>query len=631
MNLLDNIDSPVDVRTLTNNQLIKLANELRQSIIKTVSENGGHLAPNLGVVELTLAIHKVFDTTEDKVIFDVGHQCYVHKLLTGRRKEFHTLRQHQGVSGFPRCSESIHDAFGTGHSSTSISAALGMAIANQLRGEKNSVVAVIGDGALTGGMAFEALNHAGHLGTNLIVILNDNEMSIGENVGGLSKYLTRIRTDPKYTKGKDELENLLKKLPIGKQVLKVAERMKDSFKYLVVPGMLFEELGFTYLGPIDGHNIMDVTSTLKQAKTLNGPVLVHAITRKGKGYKPAEDNPDKFHGVGPFDISTGEVVKKKGAPTYTEVFSDTIVKLAKQDDKILAITAAMAGGTGLSKFAGLYPKRFFDVGIAEQHAVTMAAGLANSGFKPVVAIYSTFMQRAYDQVLHDVCLQNLPVVFAIDRAGIVGDDGATHQGVFDITFLRSIPNLTIMAPKDENEMQHMLKTAVNHAGPIAIRYPRGNGLGVEMDDVPAVLPTGKAEVLRAGNDITLLAVGNMVSVVEEAAKELNKLGIQASVINARFIKPLDEDCICQHAQKTGCLITVEEHILTGGFGSAVMELLESQRLNNIKLARLGIADEFVEHAHPSIKRNEYGLTVAGVVKQALALLGKRPKLAIVQD
>ncbi|MEG6615910.1 1-deoxy-D-xylulose-5-phosphate synthase [Peptococcaceae bacterium 1198_IL3148] len=627
MNLLDSIYSPLDVRALSNSQLKQLAAELRQQIIKTVSENGGHLAPNLGVVELTLAIHKVFDTTVDKVIFDVGHQCYVHKLLTGRRKEFHTLRQYQGISGFPRCSESIHDAFGTGHSSTSISAALGMAIANQLHQENHSVVAVIGDGAMTGGMAFEALNYAGSLGTNLIVILNDNEMSISENVGGLAKYLTRIRTDPKYTKGKDELENIIKRLPVGKQVLKVAERLKDSFKYLVVPGMLFEELGFTYLGPIDGHNTHDLTDTLTQAKAMKGPVLVHAITQKGKGYKPAEETPDKFHGVGPFDIATGEILKKDGAPTYTQIFSDTIVKLADQDDKILAITAAMAGGTGLSEFANLYPQRFFDVGIAEQHAVTMAAGLANSGFKPVVAIYSTFMQRAYDQVLHDVCLQKLPVVFAIDRAGIVGDDGATHQGVFDITFMRSIPNIIFMAPKDENEMQHMLKTAMDYSGPAAIRYPRGSGLGVEMDATPTALPIGKAEVIREGKDITLLAIGNMVAVVEEAAKELNKLGVQATVINARFIKPLDATCISHYAEKTGCLITIEEHVLTGGFGSAILELLEAKRLNNIKVTRLGIPDEFVEHAHPSIMRKKYRLTVAGVVEQALTMLGKRPKLS----
>ncbi|MBM7855499.1 1-deoxy-D-xylulose-5-phosphate synthase [Desulfohalotomaculum tongense] len=631
MNLLDSIYSPQDVKALSSRQLQILAGELREEIIKTVSKNGGHLAPNLGVVELTLAIHRVFDTSKDKIIFDVGHQCYVHKLLTGRRKEFHTLRQYGGLSGFPRCAESIHDAFGTGHSSTSISAALGMAVARDLRRENYSVVALIGDGAMTGGMAFEALNHAGHLGKDLIVILNDNEMSIGENVGGLSKYLTRIRTDPMYSRGKDEIENLLKKLPIGKQVLKVAERLKDSLKYLVVPGMLFEELGFTYLGPIDGHNIEEVTSILKQARAMKGPVLVHVITRKGKGYKPAEENPDKFHGVGPFDIVSGEVNKKNGAPTYTSVFSDTLVNLAGQDERILAITAAMAGGTGLSQFAERYPERFFDVGIAEQHAVTLAAGMASSGYKPVVAIYSTFMQRAYDQVLHDVCLQNLPVVFAIDRAGIVGDDGATHQGVFDITFMRSIPNLTVMVPKDENELQHMLKTALEHPGPCAVRYPRGSGVGCSMDETPLALPMGKAEVLRRGSDITLVAVGNMVPVIEEAARELAKLGVQATVINARFVKPLDEECIAHYAGRTGRVITVEEHVLAGGFGSAVLEMLESRGLSGVKVTRFGIGDEFVEHGHPSIMQEQYGLTAGSILKQALYMVGKRPRLQAAQE
>lgn len=627
MNLLDSIYSPQDIKNLDNKKLQELAGELREEIITTVSKNGGHLAPNLGVVELTLAIHRVFDTSQDKIVYDVGHQCYVHKLLTGRRNDFHTLRQHKGMSGFPRCSESIHDAFGTGHSSTSISAALGMAVARDINNDNYSVSALIGDGAMTGGMAFEALNHAGHLGTDLIVILNDNEMSIGENVGGLSKYLTRIRTDPMYSRGKDEIENLLKKLPIGKQVLKVADRLKDSLKYLVVPGMIFEELGFTYLGPFDGHNIEEATNMLKQAKSMKGPVLVHAITRKGKGYKPAEENPDKFHGTGPFDIVSGEVKKKSGAPSYTSIFSDTLMKLAAGDEKVLAITAAMTGGTGLSEFSQQYPNRFFDVGIAEQHAVTLAAGMAKGGYKPVVAIYSTFMQRAYDQVLHDVCQQNLPVVFAIDRAGIVGDDGPTHQGLFDITFLRSTPNLTLMAPKDENELQHMLKTAVELPGPCAVRYPRGAGVGVEMDETPLSLPVGEAEVLRRGSDVMLLAVGSMVTLVEEAAVELAKLGVQATVINPRFIKPLDEDTISHYASKTGCMVTVEEHTLTGGFGSAVIEMLESKGLlNGIKVSRIGIGDQFVEHGHPSIMRRQYGLTTENIVNQALFIVGKRPKL-----
>ncbi len=632
MTLLNNIHQPKDVRKLNHKELNTLAGELRQTIIETVAKNGGHLAPNLGTVELTLALHRVFDTTKDKIIFDVGHQCYAHKLLTGRRDEFSTLRRHQGVSGFPRCSESIHDAFGTGHSSTSISAALGMAVARDLSKNDYSVIAVIGDGAMTGGMAFEALNHAGHLGTDLIVVLNDNEMSIGENVGGLSKYLTRIRTDPKYTRGKDEIENLLNKLPIGKQVLKVAERLKDSFKYLVVPGMLFEELGFTYLGPIDGHNIEDITAVLKQAKAVKGPVLIHVITTKGKGYHPAEENPDKFHGVGPFDIVSGEVIKSSGPPTYTSVFSDTLIKLAEKDDKILAITAAMASGTGLAKFASVYPKRFFDVGIAEQHAVTLAAGMAVSGYKPVVAIYSTFMQRAYDQVLHDVCLQNLPVVFAIDRAGIVGDDGATHQGVFDISFLRSIPNITIMAPKDENELQHMLKTAVELNAPCAVRYPRGAGIGAAMDDNLLALPVGQAEVLRRGGDLTLLGIGSTVNTAQKAAEELAMLGVQTTVINARFVKPLDEETICHYASQTGKLVILEEHVLAGGFGSAVLELLEAKGLNNaVKVTRIGIPDVFVEHGHASIMREIYNLTVNGAVTKALNLFGRRPKLKAVQE
>lgn len=620
MALLNNDFSAQDLKNMNTKQLQVLASELRHILIATVSKNGGHLAPNLGVVELTIAIHRVFDTTIDKLVFDVGHQCYVHKLLTGRSSEFHTLRQHQGISGFPRCDESIHDAFGTGHSSTSIAAAVGMAITRDLSAEKYLVAALIGDGAMTGGMAFEALNHAGHLGKDLMVILNDNEMSICKNVGGLSRYLCRIRTDPVYSKSKEEFGNLLNRLPIGKQVLRVAERLKGSVKYLVVPGMFFEELGFTYLGPVDGHNIMDITDVLNQAQAVGGPVLVHVITQKGKGYPPAEKNPDKFHGIGPFDIESGAVPKKNGAPTYTEVFSDTLVKLAKENSKILAITAAMAGGTGLAKFSELYPHRFFDVGIAEQHAVTMAAGMAVNGYKPVVAIYSTFMQRACDQVLHDVCIQNLPVVFAIDRAGIVGDDGATHQGVFDITLLRSLPNITIMAPKDENELQQMLKTAFDQSGPCVIRYPRGAGVGCQRDDDLKSIPVAKAEVLCTGKDIVLIAIGNMVAIAEQAALELAVLGVQATVINARFIKPLDAAGIIEHVTATGRVITIEEHVLAGGFGSAVLEVLESKNLNKIKVTRLGIADQFVEHGQTSIMYQKYGLTVENVVQQALDMV-----------
>ena len=616
LTLLKNINSS-KLKFFNENQLKILAKELRSLLINTVSKTGGHLAPSLGVIELTIAIHKVFDTAVDRVIFDVGHQCYAHKILTGRADEFHTLRQYKGISGFPKRDESIHDAFGTGHSSTSISAALGMALARDLSKEKYSVVALIGDGALTGGMSFEALNHAGHLGKDLIVVLNDNEMSICKNVGGLSKYLCRIRTDPMYSKSKEEIELLLSKLPIGKQALQAASVLKGGVKYLLVPGMFFEELGFKYLGPVDGHNIMEIVDALRQAKIAGGPVLVHVITKKGKGYRIAEQNPDKFHGIGPFDVKTGEPIKRKNVPTYTDVFGDALVKLAAENNKIIAITAAMTSGTGLKRFAGLYPDRFFDVGIAEQHAVTMAAGMACQGYKPVVAIYSTFLQRAYDQVLHDVCIQKLPVVFAIDRAGIVGDDGATHQGVFDISFLRHIPNIVIMAPKDENELRHMLKTAVEYDGPCALRYPRGEGLGCKIDDEMSVLKIGKSEVLNDHPDkvpdVVLIAVGNMVWVAKEASLKLAGENIHAVVINARFIKPLDEDCIIEYAKKSGKVITIEEHVLAGGFGSAVLELLADRKLNDVEVMRIGIPDEFVEHGKPDILRRKYGLTVDNIV------------------
>lgn len=594
--------------------LEKLAKEIRLELIKTVSKNGGHLAPNLGVVELTLAIHRVFNSPVDKIIWDVGHQSYVHKLLTGRKDEFSTLRQFGGISGFPRPSESIHDAFGAGHSSTSISAALGMAVARDLKGENHSVVAVIGDGAMTGGMAFEALNHAGHLKKDLIVILNDNEMSIAHNVGAMSGYLTRLRTDPMYSRGKEEIEQLLRKVPIGSTLLRFGERLKDSLKCLVVPGMLFEELGFIYLGPVDGHDLKAVTTILNQSKAKKGPVLVHVLTKKGKGYRPAERNPDRFHGVGAFDPATGEVFKNNKAPSYTEVFGNTLTRLAAADKNILAITAAMPSGTGLNNFARLYPGRFFDVGIAEQHAVTLAAGLAAEGYHPVVTIYSTFLQRAYDQVLHDVCLQNLPVTFAIDRAGLVGEDGATHHGLFDYAYLRHIPNMVIMAPRDENELQHMLTTAVQHPGPAAVRYPRGAATGCKLDEELKTLPIGQAEVIRKGKDVTLLAVGSMVLLAEEVAVVLTSIGIDATVINARFVKPLDEKCILHHASQTGVLYTLEEHVLQCGFGSAVMEMLLSRGINGVTVQSFGIPDNFVEHGNPALLMARYGLTVEQVAR-----------------
>jgi len=611
--LLKQVHSPHVIHSLNIAQLQDLAREIRQIIIETVAKNGGHLAPSLGVVELTLALHYVFNSPVDKIIWDVGHQCYAHKLLTGRFKEFGTLRQLEGISGFPRPSESVHDVFGTGHSSTSISAALGMAIARDLKGDNYSVIAVIGDGAMTGGMAFEALNHAGHMQKDLIVVLNDNEMSIAQNVGAMSGYLNRLRTDPMYSKGKEEIEQILRKMPAGPTLLRLIEKLKDSLKYLVVPGMIFEELGFIYLGPIDGHDIKAVTNVLQRARALKGPVLVHILTKKGKGYKPAENNPDKFHGVGPFNAASGKIKNNNGTPSYTEVFGRTMVKLAGRKRNLLAITAAMAGGTGLTKFAQLFPERFFDVGIAEQHGVTLAAGLASGGYHPVVAIYSTFLQRAYDQILHDICLQNLPVTFAIDRAGIVGEDGPTHHGLFDFSFLRAIPNMVIMAPGDENELQHMLATAVNYHGPAALRYPRGAGVGCKIDEELKLLPIGKAEVIREGADLTLLAVGSMVSSAEEVARVLAGQGIEATVVNARFIKPLDEELIIKYATLTGNVFTIEEHVLKNGFGSAILELLSSRGKKEVLVHRFGIPDYFVEHGSRSLLLEKCGLNVEQVV------------------
>ncbi|QJW49324.1 1-deoxy-D-xylulose-5-phosphate synthase [bacterium BFN5] len=516
---------------------------------------------------------------------------HVHKILTGRQKCFYTLRQQGGLSGFPKMCESEHDAFGTGHSSTSISAALGLALARDLSGMKHHVIAVIGDGSLTGGQAYEALNHAGDLGTNLIVILNDNEMSIDKNVGAMSDYLSKMRTAPTYNRVKHDIEFLLRRIPaIGDSVAKTVERVKDSLRYLLVPGMLFEELGFTYIGPIDGHNIDLISEVLEKAKAMKGPVLIHNLTRKGKGYQPAECQADKFHGIGPFCIESGEIIKNGNKPTFTSVFGNTLIELAKKNDNIVAITAAMPEGTGLKKFAGLFPNRFFDVGIAEPHAATVAAGLAAGGKKPVIAFYSTFGQRAYDQILHDVCLQDLPVVFALDRAGIVGEDGPTHHGVFDFSYLRHIPNLVLMAPKDENELQHMLYTATLAKSPTAIRYPRGSGLGVTMDTCLTEIPIGKAELLKPAKDIVFLAVGAMVEPCQQASLLLTEAGIQAGVVNARFIKPLDEEMIRGLAREVGIFVTVEDNSLAGGFGSAVLEYMNANQMNWVKLLRLGIPD-----------------------------------------
>lgn len=615
--ILDTLVSPNQIKKMSVTELTRLAEEIRQRLIQTVSQTGGHLAPNLGVVELTLAIHRVFDTPQDKIIFDVGHQSYVHKILTGRADRFHTLRTKGGISGFPKRSESEHDSFGTGHSSTSISAALGMALARDMNGEDHQVIAVIGDGSMTGGQAFEALNHAGNTDAHMIVILNDNEMSIDKNVGALSEYLSKMRVASSYNRIKHDAESFLKQIPaVGDKAFKTVKKMKDGLSYLLVPpGMLFEELGFHYYGPIDGHNVELLTEILTNAKNKEGPVLVHVLTKKGKGYRPAEEHADIFHGVGKFCVETGEVHKKASAPSYTSVFSNTLVALAETDGDIVGITAAMPEGTGLKKFGQRFPKQFFDVGIAEQHAVTLAAGLAAEGKKPVVALYSTFAQRAYDQLLHDVCLQNLPVVLAIDRAGLVGEDGPTHHGVFDLSYCRLIPNLVDMAPKDENELRHMLYSALSYACPVALRYPRGSGVGVAMDDTLERLPIGKGEVLREGKDVMMLAIGTMVHTAQLTAELLEQDGIDAGVINLRFAKPLDRELILTVAKKYPYLVTIEENALAGGVGSAILELLNDAGLYDVKVLRLGIPDRFIEHGNRSLLLADLGLDEESITEQ----------------
>jgi len=619
---LRKITSPQDLQGLSLEELEELAEEIRKKIIVTLSKTGGHLASSLGVVELTIALHTVFDSPSDKIIWDVGHQAYAHKLITGRYNAFSSLRQYQGLSGFPKRSESKHDILDTGHSSTSISAAVGMACARDLKGENNSVTAVIGDGALTGGMAFEALNHAGHLGKDLVVVLNDNEMSIAENVGAVSNYLTKLRTEPMVHRIKGDIEYLLNKIPaIGGKMLKTVERVKDGLKYLVVSGVLFEEFGFTYLGPIDGHNLEEVQKNLEYAKKIEGPVMVHTITTKGKGYPPAEKEPENFHGTSPFDIKTGESKRERKIPTYTQIFSDTLIRLASKDNEIVGITAAMPSGTGLDKFNAQFPDRFYDVGIAEQHAVTFGTGLALNGAKPVITLYSTFLQRAYDQVVHDVALQEAPVTLAIDRAGLVGRDGETHQGVFDYSYLRHIPNLTIMAPKDENELQHMLKTAINHPGPASLRYSRGSGVGVELDTELKELEIGKAEVLKEGSDIVIFAIGSMVVPALEASKRLAKRGIEATVVNSRFVKPLDEELILKLSKECGQILTVEEQVLQGGFGSAILELLADNGLHDIQVNRMGIPDEFVQQGEQKLLLDKYDLNKNGIMNRVTELVG----------
>ncbi|MEW6500522.1 MAG: 1-deoxy-D-xylulose-5-phosphate synthase [Thermodesulfobacteriota bacterium] len=621
--LLDAIDSPADLRKLAPEQLPQLAAEIRQRIIETVATNGGHLAPCLGVVELTLALHYVFATPADKIVWDVGHQCYAHKLITGRRDRFHTLRQQGGLSGFPKREESPYDAFDTGHSSTSISASLGMAVAKDLKGDRSKTIAVIGDGSMTGGMAFEALNQAGHIDKNLVVVLNDNEMSISPNVGALSSFLSRKLTSKTAVRMKKEMEHFLKSFShVGENILNVLKRSEESLKGFFTPGMLFEALKFEYVGPIPGHQFESLIETLKNVRDFSeGPVLVHVLTTKGKGYGPAEKNPGDFHGLGPFDVASGKPLPVAGPPSYTKVFGDTLIELAEQDPRIAAITAAMPAGTGLTGFAQRFPDRFFDVGIAEQHAVTFAAGLAVEGLVPVVAIYSTFMQRALDQVIHDVCLQNLPVVFAIDRGGLVGDDGPTHHGVFDLSFLRFVPNLILMAPKDENELRHMLHTAIHTPAPVAIRYPRGAGRGVATNEPLSRLEIGKGEVLRQGKDLLLLPVGNRVYPALEAADGLAKLGIEATVLNPRFIRPIDKELICGWAEKTGKVITVEDNARHGGFGSAVLELLARHGID-ARVRLLGLPDRFMEHGSQEELRHQGRIDPPAIVSTALALLGK---------
>ncbi len=646
--LIEGIKGPDDLKALSVEELRALANELRELIIKRVSINGGHLSSNLGVVELAIALHYTFNSPEDKIIWDVGHQSYPHKLLTGRYNEFHTLRMYGGISGFPRITESPHDAFGTGHSSTSISAATGIIVARDILKRINvtmqrpdlavskevpkKVIAVIGDGAMTAGLAFEGLNHAGHLRKDLIVILNDNEMSISPNVGALSSYLSRVLSSTFYKRFKRETKAFLEGIPrIGPSVAKIAQKAEGSMKGFFLPGGLFEDLGFDYIGPIDGHDIELLIETLKNVKNAIEPTLVHVVTTKGKGYKFSEEDPCIYHGVGPFVISRGiqnlkplsespDNIDREGMElSFSESLGLILIELAKMDERIVAITAAMKEGTGLNTFAERYPDRFFDVGIAEQHAVTFAAGLASQGLRPVVAIYSTFLQRAYDAIIHDVCLQNLPVIFAIDRAGIVGEDGATHHGLFDISYLRHIPNLMFMAPKDADELKAMLHLALSYNGPSAIRYPRAKTLYSGKD---TIIKPGKAEVLMEGHDMAIIGVGHTVYPAIKAAAKLRNEGIKPSVINARFIKPLDMEMITSLAEVTGGIVTVEENVLAGGFGSAILELLNRAGLKNVIVRMIGIDDIFLEHGPQSVLRKVHGIDEDGIYNVCRSIISK---------
>lgn len=630
MDLLD-IKDPSFLKKLSIKELENLSKEIRQFLISKLSVTGGHIGPNLGVVELTIALHKTFNSPQDKLIWDVGHQSYVHKILTGRAKEFDSLRQYKGLSGFPKMGESEHDVWETGHSSTSLSAAMGMAIARDIKKEKSFIVPIIGDGALTGGMALEALNHIGDEKKNMIVILNDNEMSIAPNVGALHSVLGRLRTAGKYQWAKDELEMLLKKIPaVGGKLASTAERVKDSLKYLLVSGVFFEELGFTYLGPVDGHNYEDLFDNLNFAKKTEGPILLHVLTKKGKGYDPAEsDRTGNWHGTGPYKIETGDFLKPVNSPpAWSKLISETVRRLAREDERIVAITPAMPVGSKLEGFAAEFPDRMFDVGIAEQHAATVAAGLATQNMKPFLAIYSTFLQRAYDQVVHDICRQNLNVFIGIDRAGLVGADGETHHGVFDLAFLRHLPNLVIMSPKDENEGQNMVYTALQYDdGPIALRFPRGNGLGVPMDETFAEIPIGSWEVLKEGHDSVILTFGTTIPMAMEAASRLEKQGNSVKVINARFIKPLDFELLTSILQLNIPILTIEEAVLQGGFGSAVLEFAHDNGYHDAEICRMGIPDQFIEHGSVKELWEEIGLTTEEVVKKINTMVIKKQKRA----
>jgi 1-deoxy-D-xylulose-5-phosphate synthase len=613
--ILDKINSPEDLKKLPPEKLPLLADEIRALILDVVSRNGGHLASNLGVVELTIALHYIFDSPRDKIIWDVGHQCYTHKILTGRKDLFPTLRQQGGLLGFPGREESDHDVYNTGHASTALSAAMGVAVARDKRKENHKVVAVVGDGGLTGGVAWEALNQIGQHREKIIIVLNYNEMSISQNVGALSRYLTYLVSGQHYLRIKDHAKSILKSIPaVGWPMIKVGRAVEDAVKKTFFPGLVFEELGIRYIGPVQGHSLPSLIEVFEEAKTYDGPVLIHCVTQKGRGYAPAQANPEKFHGAAPFNRATGKPLSNSTNPTYSAVFGETLVGLARKDEKVIAITAAMREGTGLSHFAREFPDRFYDVGIAEQHAVNFAAGLALRGFKPVVAIYSTFLQRAYDQLYHDVSLMDLPVVFALDRAGIVSDDGPTHQGINDIVYLRHMPHMIVMAPKDENELQRMLASALSYPHPAALRFPKGQGVGVALEENPQKIPLGKGELLREGKNL-LLALGSMVYPALRAAERLEKEGFSLAVVNARFAKPLDEETILRYARKGGIAITVEEGVLAGGFGSAVRELLDREKRFDVRFRSIGLPLEVYPVGKSDQIKQKFGLDADGLSAQ----------------